>query len=159
MPRQPGHLSVVAVGKIRRSHWKSAQDDYLGRLRRYVKVELVEVRDVVGRGQPDAVAMQQEGEQLLQAAESAHRRIALTPRGKHMTSRQFARFLRQQIEIYGRLAFIIGGPLGLSDEVLAACEDQLSLSALTFPHELARVVLLEQLYRAFTIIHHENYHK
>jgi len=67
--------------------------------------------------------------------------------------------LQRQIQIYGQLAFLIGGPMGFSDEVLTQCDEQLSLSPLTFPHELARVMLLEQLYRACTILGNEPYHK
>jgi len=159
MYRLSGHITIAAVGKLRRSHWQVAQDDYLQRLQRYTTVELVEVKDVAGRTIPDAVAMQREGEQLLKAAESAGRKIALTPDGKLTSSPKLARYLRRQIEVYGRIAFLIGGPTGFAGEVIASCDEQLSLSPLTFPHELARVILLEQLYRACTILSGEPYHK
>ena len=157
--RPSGHITIAAVGKLRRSHWQAAQDDYLQRLQRYTTVELVEVRDVAGRSIPDAVAMQREGKQLLKAAASAGRKIALTPDGKLMSSPQLATYLRRQIEVYGRIAFLIGGPLGFAPEVTRAAHTQLALSYLSFPHELARVILLEQLDRAFTILNHEPYHK
>lgn len=128
-------------------------------MRRYTDVTLIEVKDVVGQGTPDGVAMQREGEALLAAAKDARRVIALTVTGKQMDIPQLAEFLRKQIEVYGSLAFLIGGPVGLSPDVLAACDETLSLSLLTYPHELARVVLLEQLYRAATIIGGEKYHK
>ena len=159
MPLYPGQLHVIAVGKMQTGHWRAAQDDYVKRIGRYVSLQLHEVRDAVGRGQPDTVAMEREGELLLKAAASANRLVALTPTGKRPSSPQLARYLEQQLEVYGRVAFLIGGPLGFSDAVLAASHDQLSLSPLTFPHELARVVLLEQLYRALTIRNRENYHK
>ena len=109
----------------------------------------------------DALAwtLAERGEALLAAAKEARRLIALTAGGKQMDSPGLADFLRKQIEVYGSLAFLIGGPVGLSPDVLAACDDALSLSLLTFPHELARVILLEQLYRAATIIGGEKYHK
>jgi 23S rRNA (pseudouridine1915-N3)-methyltransferase len=159
MARLSGKITIVAVGKLQSTHWRTAQQDYLKRLRRYTDVDVIEVKDVVGRSVPDVVAMQREGETLLAAAKDAHRTIALNATGKQLDSPQLADFLRKQIEVYGSVAFLIGGPVGLSPEVLAACDDALSLSSLTFPHELARVILLEQLYRAATILSGEKYHK
>jgi 23S rRNA (pseudouridine1915-N3)-methyltransferase len=159
MPRLGGRLLVAAVGKIKEKHWRMAQEDYVKRLGRYTDFQLVEVKDAVGRSVPEVVAMQREGEQLLQAAGDMQRLIALTPVGKQMSSPELADFLQKEVVAYGRLAFLIGGPFGFSDEVLAASHLQLSLSSLTFPHEMARIVLLEQLYRACTILNGEKYHK
>ncbi|MFN2108060.1 MAG: 23S rRNA (pseudouridine(1915)-N(3))-methyltransferase RlmH [Anaerolineae bacterium] len=157
--RLMGKIAIIAVGKLHGAYWRAAQQDYLARLRRYTDVRLIVVKDVVGRGIPDSVAMQREGVTLLAAAKDARRVIALSATGKQMDSPGLADFLRKQIEIYGSLAFLIGGPVGLAPEVLKSCDDTLSLSPLTFPHELARVILLEQLYRAATIINGEKYHK
>lgn len=159
MPRLGGHISVIAVGKIRKPHWKIAQEDYNLRIKRYTDFALVEIKDSVGRGQPDDVAKQKEGEQLLKAAGSAHRKIALTETGRPMDSERFAEYLQRQVQLYGRVTFLIGGPVGFSDDVLIECDEQLSLSPMTFPHELARVILLEQIYRACTLINNEQYHK
>ena len=159
MPRLSGYITVVAVGKLRESHWRSAQEDYCKRLRRYTTFALHEVKDVAGRGTPDRAAKQKEGEALLKAAKSASRKIALTAAGRQMSSPRLAEYLQRQVQLYGRVAFLIGGPLGLSEDVLAECDEQLSLSPLTFPHEMARVILLEQLYRACTILNGEKYHK
>ena len=150
---------MVAVGKLRNREWLEAQAAYEKRLRHYVGFGLTEVKDSVGRGQPDAVALQKEGELLLNGAEGANRLILLTENGRSFTSPDFADYLQKQLEIYGRLAFLIGGPLGFSDDVRTTAHDTLSLSPLTFPHEMARVLLLEQLYRAFTIRNGEKYHK
>lgn len=154
-----GALTVAAVGRLKGREWKLAQADYLKRLERYTKVTLVEVKDAVGKGQPDAVAKQKEGEGLLKATEASQRIILLTESGKEMDSPELAAWLRTLIERHGRVAFLIGGPLGFSDEVTAAAHEHIALSRLTFPHEIARVLLLEQLYRAFTILNHEKYHK
>ena len=159
MGRLGGQLTVAAVGKIKEKHWRTAQSDYAKRLNRYTNFNLVEVKDSVGRGQPDAVAMQKEGELLLQAASKSTRLIALAPVGKVMGSPELAKFLQKEVVNYGRLAFLIGGPLGFSDSALSACHQQISLSPLTFTHEMARVILLEQLYRACTILNGEKYHK
>jgi 23S rRNA (pseudouridine1915-N3)-methyltransferase len=159
MPRLGGRLVVAAVGKIKEKHWQIAQTDYVKRLSYYTEFQLVEVRDVAGRSVPEVVARQQEGERLLQAAGDVNRLIALSPEGKQMSSPALADFLQKEVVGYGRLAFLIGGPFGLAEEVLTSCHMRLSLSLLTFPHEMARIILLEQLYRACSILNGEKYHK
>ncbi len=154
-----GQIIIAAVGKLRRREWRDAQRDYLKRLQRYSGVQLVEVKDSVGRGFPDNVAVLREGEQLLLSTSDAQRRLLLTPDGREMSSKAFAVFVEKQLTTYGRIAFLMGGPLGFSEEAIIAADARLSLSQLTFPHELARIVFLEQLYRAFTIIRGESYHK
>ena len=150
---------VVAVGRVREKHWRAAQEDYEKRLGRYVDFQSVDVKDSVGSGAPDLAALRQEGERMLAAVKGVRRLIALTPEGDAFTSPAFASFLRKQIETYGRLAFLIGGPLGLSGQALDACQERVSLSPMTFPHEMARVVLMEQLYRSATLLSGEKYHK
>ena len=152
-------ITVAAVGKLRRREWQAAQADYLKRLRRYADVELVEVKDAVGQGFPDAVAKRREGEQLLKATAVARRRILLTSEGKELSSEGLASFVQKEMETFGRIAFLLGGPLGFGTEVMKTATVRLSLSRLTFPHELARIIFLEQLYRAFTIMRGEKYHK
>ncbi|MCP4421968.1 MAG: 23S rRNA (pseudouridine(1915)-N(3))-methyltransferase RlmH [Chloroflexi bacterium] len=159
MTRLNGRLIIATVGKTKNRAWLAAQKDYVKRLDRYTHVKLVEVKDVVGRSVPDRVAMIREGEQLLKATANCSRLIALTPTGKLRSSPNLAIWLQKRVEVYGRIGFLIGGPLGFSDEVLAACHEQISLSPLTFTHELARVLLLEQLYRSCTILAGERYHK
>jgi len=159
MMRLTGQIELIAVGKMRTNHWLTAQNKYLKRLQRYGNVKLHEVKDVVGRSVPDAVGIEREGEQLLNASKNAQRLILLTPTGKLLSSEAFARFLHKQVANYGNLAFLIGGPIGFSTNVTNAAHDQISLSPLTFTHEMARVLLLEQLYRACTILNNEKYHK
>lgn len=159
MPRAIGRITLVAVGKLRGAHWQAAQDEYRRRLERYTRFELVEVKDMVGRGLPDAVAVQREGEQLLAAAAPAGRIILLDVAGREMSSPELADYVGAQIERYDHAAFLIGGPLGFSEATTAAAHDRIALSRLTLPHELARVVWLEQLYRALTILNGEPYHK
>ena len=159
MTQKFGNIGLIAVGKMKTKHWLHAQQDYQKRLRRYTTFQLKEVKDAVGRGAPDAVAMQKEGALLLKGADQANRIILLSPAGKMRTSPGLARWLRRTMEGNGRLAFLIGGPLGFSDEVVAASHEQIALSPLTFTHEMARIIFMEQLYRAFTIMNNENYHK
>lgn len=158
MPRRTGHITVAAVGKLRERHWQAAQADYSRRLGFYTDFTLTEVKDMVGKSMPDAVAAGREGEQLLAAARG-QRTILLSAAGRQLTSPELAHYLQNQLEQSGHLVFLIGGPIGFDPAVEAAAHDHLSLSPLTFPHELARIMLLEQLYRAFTIIHGEPYHK
>lgn len=158
MSRLIGHITLAAVGKLKETYWKQAQEEYVKRLGRYTHFQLVEVKDMVGR-LPDGVAMQREGELLLQTTADTSYKIALTPVGRPLTSPQLAENIQKWVQEYGRISFLIGGPLGFSEPALAACHLQLSLSPLTFTHELARILLLEQLYRAFTILNGEKYHK
>jgi 23S rRNA (pseudouridine1915-N3)-methyltransferase len=157
--RLGGRILIAAVGRLKTAHWKAAQEEYLGRLNRYTAVQLHEVKDAVGRGDPDRVAAAREGRLLLKASDGAGRRIGLDKGGRVLDSPGLARHLVRRMETFGRLALLIGGPVGLSDEVLEACDECWSLGPMTLPHELARVVLLEQLYRAATIVNGEKYHK
>lgn len=159
MPRPIGHITIAAVGKLRERHWRTAQEAYVQRLQHYTDFRLVEVKDAVGQSSPDGVAVAREGEHLLAAVPRGVRIIALTAGGRKMTSPELSDYVQAQLETYGTLAFLIGGPLGIDPAVVAAAPERLSLSPLTFTHEMARVILLEQLYRAFTIWHGEPYHK
>lgn len=159
MERLSGTIIIAAVGKLKGYHFRLIQDDYLKRLKRYTSVELIEVKDAVGKGMPDQVAIEKEGSRLLKATEKANRRIALVSTGRQLDNLELTDFISNQIGLYSRIALIIGGPLGLSTEVLQNCQETLSLSKLTFPHEIARLLLLEQLYRSATIVAGENYHK
>jgi 23S rRNA (pseudouridine1915-N3)-methyltransferase len=159
MQRLTGQITVTAVGKLKKVQYRFIQDDYVKRLQRYTTLKLVEVKDAVGKGYPDEIAIQKEGEALLKATEDVNRRIALVATGRQQSSEELASFVLNQIGLYSRIAFIIGGPLGLSDEVLNNSQETLSLSRLTFPHEIARLLLLEQLYRSATIVAGESYHK
>lgn len=159
MEKLSGHITIATVGKLKSIQYRFIQDDYLRRLQHYSTVELVETKDVVGKSVPDSVAIEREGQQLLKSTNQVSRRIALAPNGRQFDSLELANFVKNQIGLYNRIAFIIGGPLGLSTELLQQCQESVSLSRLTFTHEIARLILLEQLYRAGTIIAGESYHK
>lgn len=159
MARSIGHITIVAVGRLREAHWQAAQADYVRRLGHYTDFRLSEVKDAVGKSLPDGVAMAREGEQLLAVVPRGARLILMDAGGRQMSSPELAAYLQIQLENHGNLAFLIGGPAGFDPSVVAAASDRLALSRLTFPHEMARVILLEQLYRAFTILHREPYHK
>jgi 23S rRNA (pseudouridine1915-N3)-methyltransferase len=154
-----GLVTVVAVGRMKTAHWRQAQSQYATRISRYTTFALHEVKDSVGGGFPDAVAVEREGESLLASSKNARLRILLTPEGDQMDSVRFSAWIQDRLEQHHHLHFLIGGPNGVSSKVKSAAPTKLSLSKMTFPHELARVVLLEQLYRAFTLLGGEKYHK
>jgi 23S rRNA (pseudouridine1915-N3)-methyltransferase len=156
--RPTGRITVVAVGKLREAHWRLAQQEYEKRLIHYTEFRLVEVKDS-DRSLPEPTAMAREGELLLAAVPRGARIILMNADGRQQSSSELAGYIQAQIESFGQLAFLIGGPGGVDQAVFDAAHDRLSLSRLTLPHEMARVVLLEQLYRSFTILRGEPYHK
>ncbi|MDZ7292327.1 MAG: 23S rRNA (pseudouridine(1915)-N(3))-methyltransferase RlmH [candidate division KSB1 bacterium] len=156
----PLRVRLIAIGKLRGSIWLPAATEYGHRLQRYINFDLVEVRDAVGKGLPDAAARAEEGKAIAALLESGNYLIVLDREGKSFGSELFAQFLQRQMDAgIRRMDFIIGGPVGLASEIIAKANLRLSLSAMTLPHELARIMLLEQLYRAFTILRGEPYHK
>lgn len=136
-------LAVVAVGKIRERDLRAVADEYVGRIRRYVRIEEVEVASdaALERALPDAATI-----------------VALDPNGDALTSTAFAKKLESFARRgKGDVAFVIGGAEGIPEKLLRSAHAKLSLSSLTLPHRLARVVLFEQIYRAFTILRGEPY--
>lgn len=148
-------FSFVWVGKTRDSNWRELQDDYLRRLSHFVKCEIVEIRDGVGGS-----ACETEGNQILEKLNHNAFVCLLDVGGKGLSSEGLATHVEKWQNIgLKEVAFIIGGSTGISAEVAARADFRVSLSLLTFTHEMARVVLIEQLYRAFTIINRFPYHK
>jgi 23S rRNA (pseudouridine1915-N3)-methyltransferase len=151
--------TVVAVGRLR--GWAAdGCDDYLNRLRRYFPVEIAEVpeEDMNRRSREEVLAT--EGERLLKRLPAgAHVIVLDREKGKPLSSEELARKL-DSLGVSGRshVAFVLGGPLGLSPKVLDRADERLSFGKITLPHALARIVLLEQLYRAVKIERGERYH-
>lgn len=148
---------VAAVGSVS-GPLRPALRDYTERASRYLRVERIEVEAGGARGENRV--RQVEGRRLQSRVPDELDWFALTRRGKAMTSRRLARYLAD-LQTYARpgAAFLVGGPHGLSEEIVERSDHRLSLSPMTLPHALARVVLAEQLYRAGTIIAGEPYHK
>ncbi len=139
----------MAVGRVRRGPWRELLDDYARRLRRYGPFEEVELRDA-----PEGRLV----DQLARQAGSRDRRIALEVDGAHWDTARLARFLEaRRGDGTASLVFYVGGAYGLPQRFSRACEHRLSLSPMTLPHRLARLVLFEQLYRAHTILAGEPY--
>ncbi len=160
MPHFPLNVRIIAVGKIKGSHFAAASDDYVERLRHYLEVEVIEVRTMLGKGKSGPLALLAEGRELLRHVRQDAKLVTLQSEGVQQTSEGFAQALQKHLAGNSRkMDFIIGGAMGLSVEVLQRSHERLSLSTMTLPHELARVVFLEQLYRACTIMRGEKYHK
>lgn len=153
-------ILVLTVGRPSHPALRRAIEDYEARACRYFDLQTVEVPTGGGGGRSDDDARRREGEDLLRKMPDAGTSFALTRRGKTMTSRSLARAVdRAATYATGGLTFAIGGAHGLASSVLAEADHRLSLSTFTLPHELARLVLVEQLYRAGTILRGEPYHK
>jgi 23S rRNA (pseudouridine1915-N3)-methyltransferase len=152
-------VRVIAVGTRMPSGVLTACDDYLTRLRGSLPVALTEIASASRRagGAPRAIA--REGERLLAALAPAEHVVALDERGRELTTRELAGWLGTRRQQGEDLAFLIGGPDGLSPQVLARSNFRLALSRLTLPHALARVLLTEQLYRAHCILTNHPYHR
>jgi len=152
-------LVVAVVGKPRDRHLAAAISEYEVRAARYWPLEVAEVREASGRGVSTADVRSREGERLLGRTPTDARIVACDERGDRLTSAQFATLVADARERAQDLAFVIGGAFGLSDGVRAASARAIQLAPWTLPHELARLVLAEQLYRAGTIVRGEPYHK
>jgi 23S rRNA (pseudouridine1915-N3)-methyltransferase len=135
------------VGKTRDASWKALQDDYLRRLSHFVKYEITAVRDAQGTDSVDI-----EGNDLLAKTNHSSFVVLLDVKGQHISSHELAAELEKwQNRAHKEVVFLVGGAKGVSSKVAERANFKLSLSFLTFTHEMARVILIEQLYRAFTI--------
>jgi 23S rRNA (pseudouridine1915-N3)-methyltransferase len=158
------NISIVTVGKLKEKYLKQGIEEYLKRLSAYAKVEVIEVADEKAPEELSELEMvqvkQKEGERILAKVSQDTYVIALAINGKLQSSEELANSL-DKLATYGKskISFIIGGSLGLSEEVVKRSNEQLSFSRMTFPHQLMRLILVEQIYRAFRINRGEPYHK
>lgn len=153
-------LRLIIVDRTRSPFLKQGESFYLDRLRRYAHIECVEVRPTkMTKGIPAEKVLALEADSISRRLLLRDYIIALDRTGRSYDSEGFAGRIEQLSLVRGRPTFVIGGPLGLSRELLNRAGEILSLSPLTLTHEMTRLLLLEQLYRAFTIINNEKYHK
>lgn len=157
-------ITILCVGKIKEDFYKKAVCEYAKRLGRYCKLEIIEVSD---EKTPDSASpalekqiKEKEGERLLRYVRDDMYLIALAIDGVSLDSLQMSQKI-EELGISGKssVVFVIGGSLGLSSQVLKRADMRLSFSNMTFPHQLMRIILLEQIYRSYRIINHEPYHK
>ena len=153
-------VTLAVVGKPRNRSLASAIEEYETRAGRYWPLDVREVKEESARGgTSDGVVRKREGERLRAAVPSGTRLVACSADGERFTSEEFAGWLGRERDAGRSLAFAVGGAFGLDDQLLAASASRLCLAPWTLPHELARLVLVEQLYRAGTILRGEPYHK
>ncbi|RJQ54451.1 MAG: 23S rRNA (pseudouridine(1915)-N(3))-methyltransferase RlmH [Actinobacteria bacterium] len=153
-------VRLVAVGKLGERYFREAAAEYERRLKRYITFETVEVADEPLGRKPDEEALRLEGDRLLRRLPEAAHAILADRQGRLLTSEEFAGLI-ERLLLQGRsnIALLVGGTLGVDSRVRKRADDIVSFSRMTMGHQLARIVLLEQVYRAFTIIRGEKYHR
>ncbi len=154
-------IKLIVVGKTKEKYLKMGEKDFAGRLAKYCRFEEVVVREEkILASKNEETIKGQEGERILQKLTRPGLVVALDQTGEQFSSEDLAAFIQSEMNKGTReIDFIIGGALGLGRNVIAKTSKKLSLSKMTFTHEIARVILLEQLYRAFTILAGTKYHK
>lgn len=157
-------IKILAVGKLKEKFWKQAIEEYAKRLSAYCTFEVVELADEKtpnnASAKEDELILEKEGERILAKISADEYVIALAIEGKLITSEQLAQTIEQcGLRGHSKVTFLIGGSLGLAPEVKKRADELVSFGRITMPHQLARVVLSEQIYRAYRIMNHQAYHK
>ncbi len=150
-------IKIICVGKIKEKYLSDALIEYKKRLSKYTKLEIIELKDINSYSKD--VILKQEGEQILKYINDKDYVITLEIDGNYIDSKELSEKINNIFNTNTNITFIIGGSYGLSDSVKIRSNYKLSFSKLTFPHQLFRVMLLEQIYRSFKILNNETYHK
>ncbi len=157
------NITVISVGKLKEKYLKDAVMEYSKRLSRFVKLNIIELPDlkIPENASPaeEAELLEREGESILSKVSPRDYVITMCVEGIQLSSPEIAKKIEDISMISGNIVFIIGGSLGLSEKVKTASSLRLSFGKITLPHQLMRVILLEQIYRAFKINRNETYHK
>ena len=158
------NISIITVGKLKEKYLKMAVDEYSKRLSRYCKLEIIELQDEKtpenASEKEEEQIKDKEGRAILSKIKDNAYVVAMDLKGKQLSSEELSDFI-SNCAVMGNsnIVFVIGGSLGLSQDVLKRADYKLCFSKMTFPHQLFRVMLLEQIYRSFRIINNEQYHK
>ena len=157
-------INIVCVGKIKEKYLKLGIDEFKKRLYKYCKLEIIELEDEKApenlSDKEMLIIKEKEGKKILSKIKDNSYVIALAIDGKNLSSEELAQTINKLgVRGVSNITFVIGGSLGLSDEVLSRADYKLSFSKMTFPHQLMRLILLEQVYRAYRINNGEPYHK
>ena len=143
-------IKIICVGKLKENYLKEGVHDYLKRITKYHKIELIEVNDS---------NIETESKEILKHIDNKSYVIALCIEGTQLSSTQLANMIDKTFITHSNITFVIGGSEGVKEEIKDKCNFKLSFSKLTYPHGLFRLILLEQIYRSFKIINNETYHK
>ena len=157
-------IRIISIGHIKENYLKEGINFYLTRIKPYSDIEIVEVDDEPVKDNPSLkeieIVKEKEGSKVIKLLKSSDYVISLDLGKKQYKSPEFADFLMKKLDIGGsEVTFVIGGSYGLSNELKAMANDSISLSEMTFLHQMTRLILLEQIYRAFKILRNEVYHK
>lgn len=150
-------LKLLVVGKTKESYFVSSEQEYLKRIKRYVRLDYLTLKSSKNQTKGE-VCLAQEQKEIIAHLSDNDFVVLLDENGKEYKSRDFANQLNNWVSHHPNVVFVIGGAFGFSEQIKARANAALSMSQFTFPHHLARTVFLEQLYRAFTILRGENYH-
>lgn len=157
------NITVISIGTLKEAYLRDAVGEYKKRLSQYAKVDEINLKEETIRNEDDASeirrALDLEAEKILSAVPKGSYKIAMCVEGNEYDSPALAKLIGSAIDARGKIALIIGSSHGLSDTVKAECDARISISKLTFPHQLMRVILMESLYRSFTILAGKKYHK
>ena len=148
-------MKIICVGKIKEKFFRDAIEEYSKRISKYTKLEIIQISDEAS----ESVALKKEGEKILSKIKDNDYVVTLEVEGNSLDSLEFARKIDNNFNSNKNLTFVIGSSYGLDDLVKRRSDYKLSFSKFTFPHQLFRVILLEQVYRAYKINNNENYHK
>lgn len=148
-------MKIICVGKVKEKFFVDAINEYSKRISKYTKLEILEISDESN----ESIAMKKEGEKILSKIKDNDYVVTLEIEGNSLTSLEFAKKIDNNFNSNKNLTFVIGGSYGLDESVKSRSDYKLSFSKFTFPHQLFRVILLEQIYRAYKINNNENYHK
>ena len=153
-------IILLVVGKTDSGIWNKALNDYTGRLKHYIPFETEVIPDIKNvKNMTESQQKEQEGFSILKSLQVGDYCVLLDERGKEYTSKQFAEYIDKKMQsVSKRLVFVIGGPYGFSGDVYTKMKEHISLSKLTFSHQMIRPIFVEQLYRAMTILRGEPYH-
>lgn len=154
-------INFMVVDRTKASFLRRGEEEYLKRLKKFVQCRYSEVKpEKIAKGKSDLEIADREGERILTRLKKGDYLIALDRSGKQYSSKNLASWLKRlSLDVRGSVCFAIGGPVGLSEDVLKKADSVLSLSKMTMTHEMCRLFLMEQVYRAFTIIEGHKYHK
>lgn len=150
-------IKIVCVGKIKETYLKEAIQEYRKRLSKYVKLEIIEINDI--NDENVQITLTKEKEAILKILHKGDYIICLDIDSAQLSSMELSQKIDKILNINPNITFVIGGSYGLHDDIKKMANERISFSKLTFPHQLFRVILLEQIYRSFKILNNETYHK